>query len=306
MKHAVNAEPDAHLLLLRFDVNVGGPVGDRLGHDRRDQLDDRRVLDRRLDLSDPIIAALHVRRRFLDHVVELSVERGELADRLLHVARGRHDGLHVAVGDRADVVEGVDVRGVGHGDEQLVVPHADRDRPVASRQRLGEQRGRHRIDLEVGQIDEFETHLLGEGAHEVGFLDEALVDQDAPERLRRLPVLVERRLELFLREEPLLDQDLTELLGLALRQSPPLTMARSLAVPAWLVPVAALCLSSSPDYLGLFVINAGLLKEPGELLCKQHAIDLGIVVGCGRRGRGAVAASTGSVPVRASVQMPER
>ncbi len=216
VEHAVHAEPHPDVLLGRLDVHVGGAIGDGLGHDRGHELDDRCVLHGRLDLG-ALVAALDVGRGLLDHVVELGVHRGELADRLFDVARRRHHRLDVPVRDRADVVERVDVRRVGHRHQQLVVAHRDRDRAVALRKRLWEQRRRHRVDLEVGEVDELQAHLLGEGAHEVGFLDEALVDQDPAQCLRRLLVLVERLVELFLREEPLLDQDLTELLGLALR-----------------------------------------------------------------------------------------
>ncbi len=49
VQDAVHAEPDAHILLGRLDVDVRRSVRGRLRHDRLHELDDRRVLDRRLD-----------------------------------------------------------------------------------------------------------------------------------------------------------------------------------------------------------------------------------------------------------------
>ena len=49
MEHAVDAEPDAQVVLGRLDVDVGRAVADRLRDEQVDELDDRRVLD---DLGD--------------------------------------------------------------------------------------------------------------------------------------------------------------------------------------------------------------------------------------------------------------
>ena len=92
----------------------------------------------------------------------------------------------------------------------------DRDRSVAPAQCLGEQRRRRRIDPVFRQVDELEPDLLGERAHQIALADVAQVDQHAPERLRRVPMLLERTVQLLLREQALLEQDLAELLRLLL------------------------------------------------------------------------------------------
>jgi hypothetical protein len=45
VEHAVHAVADAHVPLLRLDVDVRGAVADRLADERVDELDDRRVVD---------------------------------------------------------------------------------------------------------------------------------------------------------------------------------------------------------------------------------------------------------------------
>ena len=95
VEHAVDAEPDPHVLLGGLDVDVRGPVADSLGHDRVHELDDRRVLERRLELL--IFALDRIGRDGLGEGLDLAVHAGELLDRALDVARGGDDGLHVAV-----------------------------------------------------------------------------------------------------------------------------------------------------------------------------------------------------------------
>ena len=141
---------------------------------------------------------------------------GELLDRAFDVAGGRDQRLDVAVRDRADVVERVDVRRVGHRHEQLAVAFADGDRAVPAGERFGEQRRGGGIDRVFGEVDEFEADLFGERPDEVALLDHAHVDQHAADRLGRAPVFLERLLELFRRDHAQLDQDLTELFRLAL------------------------------------------------------------------------------------------
>jgi hypothetical protein len=53
LEHAVDAEPDAYVTLLRLDVDVRGPLLDGTGDDPIDRFDDRRLVraDLRLRLG---------------------------------------------------------------------------------------------------------------------------------------------------------------------------------------------------------------------------------------------------------------
>src|SRR5205085_10097346 len=91
--------------------------------------------------------------------------------------------------------------------------------------------------------------------------DEAEVDQDPPERFGRVPMLLECLLELLIRDEALLDEDLPELFWLLLhRRHARFTDGRRR--------------DSSRCF---FVMGPRLLKEAGELLGQQDPVDLSLV-----------------------------
>ena len=264
MEHAVHAEPDADVPLGRLDVDVGGTVAHRLRHDRLHELDDRRFLERRLQL---LVVALELFGGLRRKGFDLSVHAGELLDRLLDVGGGRDHRLDVAVRDRADVVQRVDVRGVRHRDQELAVAFPDRDRAVPARERVRQQHRGRRIDVIVGQVDEFQPDLLGQGADQVRLLDQPEVDQDTAEGLRGLAMLLERLLQLRSSDETLFDQDLSELLRLSLDRS-------HVGLPA-----SVRSRSSGTN----FVITALDLKQARELFGQHDRIDLGVGVELHRR-----------------------
>ena len=145
------------------------------------------------------------------HRLDLGVHPGVLLDRGLDVVGGRDHGQHVAAGDRADVVKRIDVGRIGHRDQQTSVTLPDRQGAIPTGQGLGQERGRERVDLEVGEIDELEAHLLGQRADEVGLFDHAQVDQDTTERLGCLSMLLEGDLQLLGLDVAEFDEDLAEL-----------------------------------------------------------------------------------------------
>ena len=99
-------------------------------------------------------------------VADLGVEPVHAVDRASSIAsRDGDDEPHVGAGDRADVVDGEDVRRIGHGhDERRALP-GDRQRLVATRHER-----REIVDAAVGstwlvvEVDELEAGLLGERA----------------------------------------------------------------------------------------------------------------------------------------------
>ena len=188
MEHAVDAEPDAQVLLGRLDVDVGRAVGDGLRDQQVDELDDRRVLDDLADVRE-VVAVVELVGGLLRHRVDFAVEAVEAVDRVLQLTRGRDDGEDVRAGERADVVDREHVRRVAHrDDEPAVVVPADRQRLVLAGEVLGDEAGDRRVDRALGEVDELEADLLGERADEVGLGDVAELDQDPAERLaaRRL------------------------------------------------------------------------------------------------------------------------
>ena len=84
--------------------------------------------------------------------------------------------------------------------------HADRDRLVPAGEGLAHERRDRRVDDTVREVDELEPDLARERAHELGLGDGALLDEQAAERLARLGLLGEGRVELRLRQETFGDE----------------------------------------------------------------------------------------------------
>ena len=90
-EHAVHAEAHAHLAALGLEVDVRGAVLDRLGDDRVDELDHRRVVRGLADLGDlgELLLAL------LDGRGDRVVEPAHAPDQALDVVRRGHHRPHL-------------------------------------------------------------------------------------------------------------------------------------------------------------------------------------------------------------------
>ncbi len=128
-EHAVDAEQHARVPLLGVDVDVGGALLDRLGDDRVDELDDRRV---GVGLLDEQAFAGLVLGALVDDVLDRLVHPDEPVEQQVEILdRGRRRADPPA-GHHADVVDREDVRGVRHRQQQrAVVGEADRHGLVA-------------------------------------------------------------------------------------------------------------------------------------------------------------------------------
>lgn len=116
-ENAVHAKAHAQLPPVGFEVDVRGPLLDRLGDDRVEQLDDGGVLGGLLQVDDLAGLALllgDVGGRSLDDVVQAGEPRDQRGDAFA----GRDRRAHLHAGHQGDVVDGQDVGRVGHGDQQ--------------------------------------------------------------------------------------------------------------------------------------------------------------------------------------------
>ena len=209
MQDTVDPETDAQIALVRLDVDVRRPVGDGLVDEQVDELDDRRVLD---DLGEPgeIGLVVGLVGRGLHDLVDLAVDPEEPLDHLDDLTGRRDDGTHLGTGERPDVVDREDVRRIGHRDDELAVLPADGDGLVPAGERLADERGDRTVDRSLVEIDELQADLARERAHELGFGDGALLDEQSPQGLSAARLLHDRRVELGLREESLVDQQRAE------------------------------------------------------------------------------------------------
>ena len=245
VEDAVDAVPDAQLLLVRLDVNVAGALLNG-GHEHDvHEPDDRRVFtlarervradllqlfenldivradaERRLQLLEA--AAGHLERaasRLLRAgLAPLRAGRGPtaaLAARVVLLDRvgdgdfRRDDRLDGVAGHELDVVHREDVGRVRHRDRERAAGTAQRDDLVLARGLGGNKLDDGEIDLELREVDGRNAVLLAEERGDLLVLDEPHLDEVVPE-LPPVGLLLRQRLLKLLRgDQFLLEKEFT-------------------------------------------------------------------------------------------------
>ena len=204
-EHAVDAEADAELLLVGLDVDVARPLLDRVQEDHVHEPHDRRVLARLLELEE-----VHV-LLFAGEVDLLLVEAGHhlvvrgagvvvLLDGRDDRRLARDDRLDVVAREELEVVDGVQVRRVGHRHDERVAGARDGDDAVLLALLLRDELHDVGVDLVLGEVDRRDAVLLRE---EVG----DLVVRDVPELRERVAEVAAPLLLLLLRGAELREGD---------------------------------------------------------------------------------------------------
>jgi hypothetical protein len=214
VEDAVDPVTDPERFLLRLDVDVGGAIVHRLGDEQVHELDDRSVVGSRL--RDHRLEALvfdpHVGGGLLDERLGRAVEPVVTADRGQHVDfRGDHR-LDVSLRERADVVEGHHVGGVGHRQyETAVVLETNWNAVVPPRGLFGKEGYCRGVNVRLAEIYELEPDLLRQNRYEPRLRHETELDEDAAQRAPPLRRLEPRLLELLLCDESARQQQLVQL-----------------------------------------------------------------------------------------------
>jgi hypothetical protein len=176
-EHAVDPELAAQGAVHRREVDVRRAALDRLlqqgvhePHDGRRA----RVLDELLGLGRP--RGLEVQRLVVDDVGE----RVDPVEQVLDVGGGGDDRAHGVAREERDVVGGLHVARLGHGDHQGRVVEGDRQRVVAARDVRRDEAHRALVDRELEQVDVVHAEALGHHARE-------LLDGQRARRDERLP-----------------------------------------------------------------------------------------------------------------------
>ena len=235
VEDAVDAEPDAELLLVRLDVDVAGALLDRRHQHQVDEPDDRRLAALLLERGDVDLLEL------LEHLDVVVDHRGVSSRALVTISsvaalfrlalacggarpssrpssrcglaagRGRRVVARDRVGDRGfrgddrldvvarhelDVVHGEHVGRVDHRDRQRRAGAAERDDLVFLRGFRGDQLDDGRVDLELRQVDRGDAVLLAEQRGDLFVLDEAELDEVEAELAAVGLLIVQRILQL--------------------------------------------------------------------------------------------------------------
>ena len=181
LQHAVDPVADRDLVLVGFDVDVRGPLADRLDDDLVDELDDARLLrhlEQVLAAFDRGAAPGEVVGP--DHLVQGVAAEAEVGlDQLLDVVPRRQHRLDVEPGAEPQVVEDIEVEGVAGGDVEDAVLARDRDEALPV-DHLRRQRPQDlRRDGDVRQLDERQVQLLGHQLQHLALGEEPELDHRA-------------------------------------------------------------------------------------------------------------------------------
>ena len=194
---------------MRFDVNVRGSRLDRVLEHRLKEFYDRGIFGPEGQASE------------IDDVAEILAqllrERGDLVgapvdpvDGLQQQRFGHDRDVDVLARQPRDFVEGKQVRRVDHRNQNRVVLLLEQKCPEAPRLGFG-QLARHRgIEVVVLQVDERDAELAGERLADLVFRKIPAFDQHPPELPPRAALVLQGRLELLLRDELLLHQQIAE------------------------------------------------------------------------------------------------
>ena len=172
-EHAVDAEQDMRVALLRVHVDVRGAMLDRLRDERVHELDDGGV---RVGVAE------------LDVFGVLLLLLGEVFDRVLHAHQTGEQQVEVldrgggrsdpAAGHHADVVDRQDVRRARHRDEQrAVVSEADGYSLVALGGLGADQVDGAHVQVVDGEVDVVEAEALGDNSRQLVMAEDPALDE---------------------------------------------------------------------------------------------------------------------------------
>ena len=103
-------------------------------------------------------------------------------DGLLDGGDGRDHRLDVVASEELDVVDGVQVAGIAHGDDQRRAGARDGDQPVPLTHVLGDQLDDVLVDVELVEVDGLDAVLLAEEVGDLAIRDDAHPRQRVAER----------------------------------------------------------------------------------------------------------------------------
>jgi hypothetical protein len=218
VEHAVDTEAHDELLFLRLDVDVGRAHLARVFEHRLEQLDHRRVFDAgsRREGAEVAGDVRHRHPELLHEARDLVGAAVDPVDGREELRLGDHCHFDLALEQPRDLVVGVEVGGVGHAHEHVLVAVLEEHGTETTSLDLGEllrDLGLQPIRLEV---DVRHVELGGERRGEAVLGHVALVDQNAAEPAHPAELaagvllLVERALKLLCGQQALFDENLAE------------------------------------------------------------------------------------------------
>ena len=215
LQDAVDPEPHAEALLVRLDVDIRRLLLDRGEQDRVAQLDDRRLAGLVLEIDD--VDGLVGDRgevdvvdvELADHLIEIGALVVVARQRRLEARLRRDDRLDVVLGEELELVDRVDVRRIGHRDDQRRAVAADRDDLMLLADLARHELEHARVDLDLRQVDRRQAVLLRDELSQRLVVDVTETRQRRAQAFARALGFVLRLLKLLEREHLLANQQLS-------------------------------------------------------------------------------------------------
>ncbi len=154
MQDPVDAIADPQVVLGRFDVDVGGPLLNRLQDDQVHELDDGSFLDDSAERCQVLLLVERVVDHDLGDVVDLLVELAALTEQVGQLRRGDRDPAEPLVEQGTQVVDGAKIARIDHAHDQLAVLAAQRHGLVPMPDVFGQEASQRRV-----------AHLGSQGRH---------------------------------------------------------------------------------------------------------------------------------------------
>ena len=136
-----------------------------------------------------------------------------LVDRLAQRDLGGHDRLDVVAGHELDVVHREHVGRVAHRDRQRRAGLVHREDTVLAGDLARHDLDDGRVDLEVREVDRGDAELLGERLGDVALGNRPDPHQGLADLAALFALELERRFQLLLRDELLLEKEISEFYG---------------------------------------------------------------------------------------------
>ena len=217
MQHAVDAEANAQVALLRLDVDVRRPGSQRLLEHRRQQSHHGCVFGRdnahAQQVADFVLDGIDVVGQLTRQAGDLVTAAVDPVERGQQLALGHHRQVDLAPGQPGQLVVGVDVGRVGHRHPQRPAGACavlDRQRAQAPGMHLGQQCGHLAPQVAGRQVDERRPKLASDRLGDLHLGHPLPVDKNAAELAATLFLLDQGLIKLGGGEQRLLDQQVAK------------------------------------------------------------------------------------------------
>ena len=213
VQHAVDPETDTQRFFLRFDMNVGSTSTQGFFEHGLQQLDHRRIFAARREVEqitelDRHIA--HLGGELLGQTGDLLGTGIDTIDRGQQLRLGDHRLLDVTAHKTDDLVISCQIGGVSKADAQAAIDFVEHQCAEAPRLGFRQQLDQLGSGAEMFEVDEGNLQLAGQRLGNPLFRYVATIDENTPKFAPTALLLVERRLELLVGEQPLIDEKIAK------------------------------------------------------------------------------------------------